>query len=279
MYYHSSHDTPDKLDSTMFKRAAVVGAAAMTILVTADDDMASKVTAESLARGAERMGESERKGLAYLADATDGGALLDAFKEARNAVRHQAEIEKEVVRSSSVLYRAPDEQQKKLAGLTALVDQRAAALLNEAKAYYELQAQQRKITPQEPALTEAEAKAARTVVERVGGTGGFGGRGGFGQQAMAKFSADERAAIQAGMRKVPPHMTSELNILLGQKKTVQEIRDFLSAEFEPLPLGDLMDYLRAQEKLGSVKLTERPEEPKPAAAPAAKAAKPKKKGN
>lgn len=278
MYYHSSQDTPDKLDSTMFKRAAVVGAAAMTILATAGDDMASKVTAESLARGAERMGESERKGLSYLADVADSASLLDAYKEARNAVRHQAKIEEEVVRSSSVLYKAPEEQKKKLAGLMSLIDQRAAALLNEAKAYYELQALQRNIAPQEPALTGAEAKASRTIAERVGG-GGFGGRGGFGQQAMEKFSADERTAIQAGMRKVPTHMTSELNILLGQKKTIQEIRDFLSGEFEPLPLGDLMDYLRAQEKLGSVKLTEKPEEPKPVAAPAPKAAKPKKKGN
>ena len=57
-----------------------------------------------------------------------------------------------------------------------------------------------------------------------------------------------------------------------------EIRDFLSGEFEPLPLADLVDYFRAQKKIGSVKLTERPEEAKPAAAPAPKAAKPKKKG-
>jgi hypothetical protein len=49
-------------------------------------------------------------------------------------------------------------------------------------------------------------------------------------------------------------MTSELNLLLGQNKTVLEIRDFLTGEFEPLPLADLMEYLRAQEKLGALKL-------------------------
>ncbi len=50
-------------------------------------------------------------------------------------------------------------------------------------------------------------------------------------------------------------MTAELNILLGKKKSVLEIRDFLSVEFEPLPLSELLEYLRVQEKLGMVKLT------------------------
>lgn len=50
-------------------------------------------------------------------------------------------------------------------------------------------------------------------------------------------------------------MTAELNILMSQKKTVLEIRDFLSGEFEPLPLADLMEYLKVQEKNGAVKLT------------------------
>ncbi|MGH9314859.1 MAG: M28 family peptidase, partial [Vicinamibacterales bacterium] len=65
-YYHSSEDTPDKLDPTQFKRAAVVTAAAAIALAAADDAMAARVMAESLAPGAERMGGAERKALAYL---------------------------------------------------------------------------------------------------------------------------------------------------------------------------------------------------------------------
>ena len=52
-------------------------------------------------------------------------------------------------------------------------------------------------------------------------------------------------------------MTAELNILLGQKKSVLEIRDFLSGEFDPLPLQDLLENLRVQEKMGNVKLSAR----------------------
>jgi Zn-dependent M28 family amino/carboxypeptidase len=52
-WYHYSEDTPEKLHSTMFKRAAVVGAAAMTVLASADDQMAARVAGEVFARGTE----------------------------------------------------------------------------------------------------------------------------------------------------------------------------------------------------------------------------------
>jgi aminopeptidase YwaD len=261
-FYHSSQDTPDKLDPTQFKRAGVVGTAAMTILATADDETAAKVTAESVARGAERMGQAESKGMGYLADARDADSLMIAYKDARATVRHQSNIEKLVVRTSAVLYANPADAQKKLASFEPLVEQRTLALLNEVKAFYEVETQRLNLRRDEPALTPEEAQAARTVVERnaaqQGGAGGGRGAGGGGRGGGAPAGGaapGDRAALQAAMSKIPQHMTSELNSLLGQNKTVLEIRDFLTGEFEPLPLADLMEYLRAQEKLGSLKLT------------------------
>ena len=49
-------------------------------------------------------------------------------------------------------------------------------------------------------------------------------------------------------------MTAELTILLGQHRTALEIRDFLSGEFTPLPLADLMAVLHARETAGAIKL-------------------------
>jgi len=253
-FYHSSQDTPDKLDPTQFKRAGVVGTAAMTILATAGDEMAAKVTAESVARSAERMGQAESRGLGYLADAQNAASLMEAYKDARATVHHQAAIEKATVRTSAVLYANPADAQKKIATFDPLVDQRASALLNEVKAFYEVEAQRLDVRPSEPVLTAEEAQAAKTVVERVGGQQGRGGGGGRGGGAAAGGAQTDRTALQAALGKIPQHMTSELNLLLGQNKTILEIRDFLSGEFEPLPLADLMEYLRAQEKLGILKL-------------------------
>ena len=52
-------------------------------------------------------------------------------------------------------------------------------------------------------------------------------------------------------------MTAEATILLGQKKTALEFRDFLAGEFDPLPLADVMTYLRAREQAGAIRLVKR----------------------
>jgi hypothetical protein len=265
MYYHSSMDTPDKLDPTQFKRAGVVGLGALAVLATADEPMAMKVAAETLARGTERVGQAQRKGMAYLTDVTDAASLADALKEARNAVRHQVEIEKAALRSAAVLFPNPVEAQKKLAALEPLIDQRAAALQGEVAAFHKLAAAQWKVPGTEPAATDLEQLAARTVVEPVAGAAGGGGRGSGGGSGpgggQGAAPSPEREALQAAARKIPGHMTAELRALAPRKLTVMQIRDFVSGEFEPLPLADLMDYFRAQEKAGMVKLVDKVPEP------------------
>jgi hypothetical protein len=252
MWYHSSQDTPDKQDPTQYKRAAVVGIGALSTLASARDEMAARVAAESLSRGAERMGEAERKALSYITDAPDGAALGAGYKDALVTIRHQAAVEKAVMRSAAVLFDNPAEGEKRLQAFEPLIDQRATAIGSEVKTSFAHAAALRNVQPAEPAPTDLEREASRLVVERVPqpagrGPAGFGGPFGLGAMAIP----------------VPQHMLAELNILTGQNKTVLEIRDFLSGEFEPLPLGDLMSFLRGLEKNGRVKLTPKAE-PAPA---------------
>jgi hypothetical protein len=49
-------------------------------------------------------------------------------------------------------------------------------------------------------------------------------------------------------------MTAEFTALLGQHKTVLEIRDFLSGEFTPVSLADVMAVVKAREAAGAVRL-------------------------
>jgi len=250
-FYHSSEDTPDKLDPTQFKRAAVVGLGALEVLTQADEAMAMKVVAEAVARGAERVGQAERKGLGYIADATDQATLNEALKEARNAVRHQVEIEKAVVRSAAVLFPSPADGQKKLAAFEPLLDQRAAALQAEVAAVHRLAAARMNVAPAELPVSDAEATSARTIVEPAASAGGAGRSGQSGSGGAAGDAA----------RRVPGHMTAELRAILPRKLTVQQIRDFLAGEFEPVPAADVLAYFQAQEKAGAVKLVEKAAEP------------------
>ncbi len=255
MWYHSSQDTPDKQDPTQYKRAAAVGTGALAALASGTDEMAARILSENVGRGLARMGESHTKGLGYMADATDAATLTNGYKEAKVAILHQAEVEKGVVNSAGILWTNADNGKKKTSAFVPLIDQRASALLNEVKAAYQLQAAQRGVPASEPAMTPEEREAANLVVESVGG-GGRGGRGGGGGGAGGRGAgggAGGRGAGNAGPS-VPQEMGAEFTILLGQHKTALEIRDFLSGEFTPIPLADVMAVLRARETAGSVKL-------------------------
>src|SRR5215469_1085064 len=105
------------------------------------------------------MGESHTKGLGYMADATDAATLADGYKEARVAILHQAEVEKGVVNSASVLWTNVNSGKQKTAAFAPLIDQRATGLLNEAKAAYQLQAPQRGFQAPEPVMTAQEKEA------------------------------------------------------------------------------------------------------------------------
>ncbi len=241
MWYHSSEDTPDKQDPTQYKRAGAVGLGSLAVLATGTPEMAARVLNENLGRGLARMGESHTKGLGYLADASDASTLAVAYKEARNAIAHQAKVEKGVVRSASVLWTDAAEGKKRTAAFEPLIDQRAKGLLGEVKAAYQLQAAQRGVRTVEPALTAAERDAARVVVDVVPPPPG---------QRGFRF----RRGATSGPS-LPDEFNAELSLLLPKKMTALEIRDFLSGEFTPLPMEEVMAVLRAREAAGQVKLT------------------------
>jgi aminopeptidase YwaD len=264
MWYHSSQDTPDKQDSTQYKRAAVVATGALAVIASGGDQMAATVTSENLARGTERMGGAQRKATAYLADATTPEALHAAWKDARVAIRHQGNVEKGVIGSSGVLYADPAAATKQLTPIAASIDKTSAALIESVRATYALHAQRLGTQPVfEPPQTPDEKDAWNLIVEcsgqatfsgcaaaarGAGGAPGAGGRGAGGGRGAAGPS-------------LPQHLNAELNILLGKKLSALEIRDFLSGEFEPVPLADVMAVLRAREAAGTIRLVPRPVPP------------------
>jgi hypothetical protein len=262
MWYHSSQDTPDKQDSTQYKRAAVVATGALAVIASGGDQMAARVTSENLARGSERMGVAQRKAASYLADAATPDALHAAWKDARVAIRHQGNVEKGVIGSSAVLYVDPAAAPKQLAPIAASIDKTAAALTESVRAAYALHAQRLNTPPiYDPPQTADEKEAWNLIVEctgqatfsgcAAGAPGGGGGRGAGGGRGGAAGPA------------LPQHMNAELSILLGKKLSALEIRDFLSGEFEPVPLADVMAVLRARETAGTIKLVARPAPPAP----------------
>ena len=239
MWYHSSEDTPDKQDPTQYKRAAAVGLGSLVVLATGTNEMAARVLNENLGRGMARVGDSHTKGMGYIADAATEGELQNAYREARVAIRHQVAVEQEVVESASIMWTDAAAGKENTQTFVPIIEHRAAPLMEEITAAYELQAKQRGFRTSEVQLTDAERGAAALVVEQVEGA-----------------TRSRRRRSGAGPT-LPDEFNAEFRLLLSKNLTVLEMRDFLSGEFTPLPLADLMAVLRAQEKAGAIRLVKR----------------------
>ena len=100
-WYHSSQDTPDKQDSTQYKRAAVVATGAMAVLATGGrrDGGARPVGEPGARRRADGRLAAQGAVVHRRRDGTPA-SLPAAYKEAVVAIRHQAGVEKGVIRSA-----------------------------------------------------------------------------------------------------------------------------------------------------------------------------------
>jgi hypothetical protein len=187
-----------------------------------------------MGRGLARLGDSHTKGLGYLADVNDASELTVAYREALVAVRHQVAVEQDVVRSASVMWTDAGDGTQSTEAFVPLIERRAEPLLAEVRAAYELQARQRGFRAQELQQTAAQREAASLVVEPVEG----GPRPRGGPSLPDEYMAEFRNVLDDGM-------------------TALQVRDFLSGQFTPLPLEDLMAVLRSYEEAGAIRLVRR----------------------
>ncbi|MFQ5745269.1 MAG: M28 family peptidase [Acidobacteriota bacterium] len=254
MFYHSSMDTPDKADPTQLKRAGVIATAGAVILAGADETMGLRIAGEVLGRGDARIGEALEKAQSYLADAgTESDfisaagtpmetALARAYKEARVTLVHAVDVEMKALRSTGVFFGDSADRtivDPRLDALAERLQGRQQAGFEQLRAFYGLLADAAGVAVIEPQPTELEQQAARRVPALASGSsGGFG----FGR-AISQMSPEQRRAL----RNIPARMSSELRAFIDGERSVLEIRDAISGEFEPVPLQDVVSYLDALE--------------------------------
>ena len=149
-------------------------------------------------------------------------------------VRHQVGVEQDVVRSARVMWTDAEVGAESTDAFVPLIEKRAEPLLAEVRLAYELQARQRGLRTRGPDLTADEREAASLRVEAIEG----GARPPSGPTLPDEIMAEFRNVLDDGM-------------------TALEIRNFLSGQFTPLRMADVMAVLRAYEEAGAIRLVRR----------------------
>jgi hypothetical protein len=255
VYHHAQFDTPDKADATQLKRVAFIGAASAAALTSAGPQDAILIATSSVGRARVRIAEDVKKALHLLDRAT--AENLDAMrKEARNVV-HQAVL-REQRNLDSVRLLAGNDQNV----LGYLSEQKQALAASESQPlkhvdlYYETRARSLGVKPRLLSLTEAEIRADKKIPSWAPGVRGVDA------EALAEILKEpdlgKRLRIVRYTSQPESMLTLVYNVNLSEslnfidsKRSIKEIRDAVSGEYDPIPVDvveELMDVM-AEAKL------------------------------
>ncbi len=265
-FYHSSEDTPDKVDPTQLHRAVVIGLTGITTMAYADDASAKDIALLSLIYGRKRVADSEFSAVHSLFTAS-GDSFNSADQLALNRITHVFKRELAAIGTASVFAKtktAEAEIQKAI----SLMKADETASLKKIEGAAALRAAELGIRRVKPAQTDEEQRAMNLVPVPVSG------------KELNNLSyvcrilaADETARIlelteamnkitiklrEAGIDELTLYGIRDVPAFYADgKRSVLDISNAFAAEYMPAPLKVFELYFRAFEKAGVMKLTEK----------------------
>jgi len=259
VFIHTNNDLPVNIDPTKMKRSTFIAAASGYFLARAGAREAARLADEVFARALARVPKERDR-----ARAVEASGIPNAVDEGRNIIARSLEHDAESL--SSVMNFASGDKalETKIEGL---VDQLSGMWLLLTGVLSEQRKGKRVIFTLEPKeepkevkpRNPKEASRPRTVTidfnrvpsRRVTGPMNIY----YYDYVTERASGDDLKVIdRLSSRPNSGLVQYEILNLVDGKRTIQAIRDFISAAYGPVPIEDVADYLRVLEKIGVVKL-------------------------
>ncbi|HVF88622.1 MAG TPA: DUF4910 domain-containing protein [Blastocatellia bacterium] len=253
VFIHTNNDTPANIDPTKIKRSTFIAAASGYFLARANSDDASRLASEVFARALARVPKERERARALEAE---GGA---GPGEARNIISRS--LEREVEALGSVLALAPQDGALE-SKVTGFVDQLSGSWLlltgklteqrkgNRIIFTIEAKEQPRPGNPKDssrPRSVNSDLK--RVPARRVSGPMSVY----YYDYVEDHASPDDMRAVERITSKPGGEIiVYEILNLVDGKRTIADIRDYISAAYGPVEAADVADYLRVLEKIGVV---------------------------
>jgi aminopeptidase YwaD len=260
IYIHTDHDSLEQIDATKLRRVALLGAASGYVYATVDAQQLPNFIPFLTAQGESRLAQSFEAAQQMMNDSQpEAHAPEDvSWYEARNLLRQALRRETAALDSLVAFTGAP-----------ANADAEGVKALNAQAATFGDWLDVRGKTTRaksaggkgmEPTAPWAAAAEARQVPIRIGEFGPLTFQND--NVLLARLGRDRYAKIQLINSEATPMLNvrdqSELdayeivNFVNGQR-TVGEIRDAVSAEYGPIPVSLVTDYLQACAEAGVIR--------------------------
>ena len=247
-YHHTIQDTVDKVDPTELKRVCYMAACCAWWMANASDEEAFSLANEVAKRGLGRAGLDLCRAMRAMESsiATPEEHYL-AYKEGVNVVKHS--FSRELSALSSVLVFVHKEPTRKYIGLLSEnLGANQRLFLREVEDYYRMLCQRFGFSPRQITLTDEEKRASRLVVIR---SEEFKGplASGYLAEKLGEENIEEKLPLRGNIA------YETINFVDG-KRSLLEIRNAVSAEYRPIELKVVEEYLRILERAGLIRIEE-----------------------
>jgi hypothetical protein len=263
-FYHSSGDTPDKVDPTQLHRVIFTGLGAVTMLAYADDQNANDVARLALTYGRKRIAGSESEATASLLSSSKE-AFVESDFFAKILVKHVYSREREAVRSAETFSRTA-ESRKKIEQVAAMLDDDENTSLKNIDEIALLRANELGVSRKPAALTEAERRASRMIPVREKGKELYNVN-----YVARKFAQDTTmrkvwVALSQTIMGLSAKGVSSLRLMglpdapahyPDGKRSILEIRNEFAVDYGPMDVEALILYFQAFEKAGLMKIVQK----------------------
>ena len=246
-YYHTSGDKPEICDPTQLKRSSFLGAAAAVYLMDDCPHKARRLAGEVFSRANSRIALETKRCFDSI-NQTKAEDIHKTFKEAIN-INTQA-FKKEIATLASIKnysYRdlAAD---KYIDALISNLNRREQACIKDIQNHYTLTCRVLETNPQKTSQSAQEKEAAQVIPVRNPDLKGPLGRSFLQEQLKEKDVSLNLPIYQRDSR-----ITYEVLNFINGKNSVLDIRNAVSAEYEPVPVEEVMEFIQVLVEAGIVK--------------------------
>jgi len=263
VFIHTNNDMPENIDPTKMKRSSFIAAASGYFLARAGVAEAEKLAEQILSKSLSRVPDRRARARALEATGAEGA------EEARNLIA--LSLERDAAAIASVMAFAPDDN-----GLESKVE----SLVNELSGAWLLMTgqltEQRKgkriiftIEPKEPPKESKDSKSRNpkdtvrprvvaAALDRVPERRVTGPMNVYYYDYVADRAGAEDMQIvnRVKSRERGEVIAYEILNLVDGKRSIREIREYLSIAYGEVPIEDVVDYLKVLEKIGVVRMSE-----------------------
>lgn len=246
-YYHTSGDKPEICDPTQLKRSSFLGAAAAVYLMDDCPHKARRLAGEVFARVCSRIALETKRAFDYI-NKSDASKLHQAYKEGVNFIEQAFKREIKTLQSVKGYSKRDNSVDAFVDDLVKKVEKKKGASMKDFREFYAMTCTALKTSPRKISLTADEKDAKKIIPVRNKAL-----KGPIGREYLQEKLEGHSIEFNFPIFRVDRRMTYEILNFIDGKNSVLDIRNCVSAEYEPVPVKWVEDYIELLSKANIVK--------------------------